>query len=105
MSGLEFFEIMYSEWELLKVVLVALILVTMLRILHGLRDLKASDLRESRRMSRRSATSTRTSTADGPQPLNSQTTAPAGHRHFPTCRVGAPAPQGLWPAAICLGKM
>jgi hypothetical protein len=52
MSGLEFFEIMYSGWELLKVVLIAFMLVTMLRILHELRDLKASDLRESRPMSR-----------------------------------------------------
>jgi len=43
---------MYSGSELLKVVLIAFMLVTMLRILHELRDLKASDLRESRRMSR-----------------------------------------------------
>ena len=52
MPGLELFEIIYSGWELLKVVLVAFILVTMLRILHELRDLKAGDLRESRRMAR-----------------------------------------------------
>jgi hypothetical protein len=52
MSALEGFELMYSGWELLKVVLIAFILVTMLRILHELRDLKASDLRESRRMAR-----------------------------------------------------
>ena len=52
MPGLELFEIIYSGWELLKVVLVAFILVTMLRILHELRDLKASDLRESRRIAR-----------------------------------------------------
>ena len=45
MSGLEFFEIIYSGWELLKVVLIAFMLVTMLRILHELRGLKASDLR------------------------------------------------------------
>jgi hypothetical protein len=36
-------------------------LVTMLRILHELRDLKASDLRESRRMARH----TRDEHADG----------------------------------------
>ena len=52
MPGLELFEIIYSGWELLKVVLVAFILVTMLRILHELRDLKAGDLRESRRVAR-----------------------------------------------------
>ena len=52
MPGLEFFELIYSGWELLKVVLIAFILVTMLRILHELRDLKASDLRESRRIAR-----------------------------------------------------
>jgi len=52
MSGLEGFELIYSGWELLKVVLILFILVTMLRILHELRDLKADDLRESRRMSR-----------------------------------------------------
>ena len=52
MSGLEGFELIYSGWELLKVVLILFILVTMLRILHELRDLKAGDLRESRRMSR-----------------------------------------------------
>ena len=45
MSGLEFSEIMYSGWELL-----AFMLVTMLRILHELRDLKAGDLQGSRRM-------------------------------------------------------
>jgi hypothetical protein len=43
---------MYSGWELLKVMIIAFMLVTMLRILHELRDLKASDLRESRRMAR-----------------------------------------------------
>ena len=48
----EFFEIICSGWELLKVVLIAFILVTMLRVLHELRDLKAGDLRESRRMAR-----------------------------------------------------
>ena len=52
MSGLEFLEIMCSGWELLKIVLIAFMLVTMLRILHELRDLKASDLRESRRQAR-----------------------------------------------------
>jgi hypothetical protein len=52
MSGLEGFELIYSGWELLKVVLILFILVTMLRILHELRDLKAGDLRESRRMAR-----------------------------------------------------
>ena len=52
MSGLESFELIYSGWELLKVVLILFILVTMLRILHELRDLKAGDLRESRRMVR-----------------------------------------------------
>jgi len=52
MPGLELFEIIYSGWELLKVVLVAFILVTMLRMLHELRDLKAGDLRESRRVAR-----------------------------------------------------
>jgi hypothetical protein len=52
MSGLESFELIYSGWELLKVVLILFILVTMLRILHELRDLKAGDLRESRRMAR-----------------------------------------------------
>ena len=52
MSGLEGFELIYSGWELLKVVLILFILVTMLRILHELRDLKASDLRESRRIAR-----------------------------------------------------
>jgi hypothetical protein len=41
---------MYSGWELLKVVLIAFMLVTMLRTLT--RDLKDIDLRESRRMSR-----------------------------------------------------
>ena len=48
----EFFEIICSGWELLKVVLIAFILVTMLRVLHELRDLKVGDLRESRRMAR-----------------------------------------------------
>jgi hypothetical protein len=52
MSGLEVFEIIYSGWELLKVVIIACMLVTMLRILHELRDLKAGDLRDSRRMAR-----------------------------------------------------
>ena len=52
MSGLEGFELIYSGWELLKVVLILFMLVTMLRILHELRDLKASDLRESRRIAR-----------------------------------------------------
>jgi hypothetical protein len=52
MSQLEVFELMYSGWELLKVMIIAFMLVTMLRILHELRDLKASDLRESRRMAR-----------------------------------------------------
>ena len=52
MSGLAGFELIYSGWELLKVVLILFILVTMLRILHELRDLKASDLRESRRIAR-----------------------------------------------------
>ena len=52
MSGLEGYELIYSGWELLKVVLILFILVTMLRILHELRDLKASDLRESRRIAR-----------------------------------------------------
>ena len=52
MSELEGFELIYSGWELLKVVLILFILVTMLRILHELRDLKASDLRESRRIAR-----------------------------------------------------
>ena len=33
-------------------VLIAFILVTMLRVLHELRDLKVGDLRESRRMAR-----------------------------------------------------
>ena len=52
MSGLEGFELIYSGWELLKVVLIAFILVSMLRILHELRDLKAGDLRDSPRMAR-----------------------------------------------------
>jgi uncharacterized membrane protein len=52
MSGLEGFEIIYSGWELLKLVLIVFMLITMLRILHELRDLKAGDLRESRRMVR-----------------------------------------------------
>jgi hypothetical protein len=52
MSQLEGFELIYSGWELLKVVFVACILVTMLRILHELRDLKVGDLRESRRLAR-----------------------------------------------------
>jgi hypothetical protein len=52
MSGIEGFELIYSGWELLKVVLIACMLVTMLRILHELRDLKAGDLQESRRMAR-----------------------------------------------------
>ena len=43
---------MYSGWELLKVMIIAFMLVTMLRILHELRDLKAGDLQESRRMAR-----------------------------------------------------
>jgi hypothetical protein len=38
--------------ELLKVVLIVFMLITMLRILHELRDLKAGDLRGSRRMPR-----------------------------------------------------
>ena len=50
MSGLAGFELIYSGWELLKVVLIVFMLITMLRILHELRDLKAGDLRESRRM-------------------------------------------------------
>ena len=33
-------------------VLIAFILVTMLRVLHELRDLKVGDLRESRRLAR-----------------------------------------------------
>jgi uncharacterized membrane protein len=52
MSGLAGFELIYSGWELLKVVLIVFMLITMLRILHELRDLKAGDLRESRRMAR-----------------------------------------------------
>jgi hypothetical protein len=52
MSQLEVFELVYSGWELLKVMIIAFMLVTMLRILHELRHLKASDLRESRRMAR-----------------------------------------------------
>ena len=52
MSGLEFFEIIYSGWELLKVVIIVCMLITMLQILHELRDMKAGDLRESRRMAR-----------------------------------------------------
>jgi uncharacterized membrane protein len=52
MSGLESFELIYSGWELVKLVVILLMLVTMLRILHELRDLKAGDLRESRRMAR-----------------------------------------------------
>jgi hypothetical protein len=52
MSGLAGFELIYSGWELLKVVIIVCMLITMLRILHELRDLKAGDLRESRRMAR-----------------------------------------------------
>jgi uncharacterized membrane protein len=52
MSALAGFELIYSGWELLKVVLIVFMLITMLRILHELRDLKAGDLRESRRMAR-----------------------------------------------------
>jgi uncharacterized membrane protein len=52
MSGLAGFELIYSGWELLKVVLIVFMLITMLRILHELRDFKAGDLRESRRMAR-----------------------------------------------------
>jgi uncharacterized membrane protein len=52
MSGLAGFELIYSGWELLKVVLIVFMLITMLRILQELRDLKAGDLRESRRMAR-----------------------------------------------------
>ena len=54
MSQLEGFELIYSGWELLKVVIIVCMLITMLRILHELRDLKAGDLRESRRMARQS---------------------------------------------------
>jgi hypothetical protein len=52
MSQLEGFELIYSGWELLKVAIIVCMLITMLRILHELRDLKAGDLRESRRMAR-----------------------------------------------------
>jgi uncharacterized membrane protein len=52
MSGLAGFELIYSGWELLKVVLIVFMLITMLRIPHELRDFKAGDLRESRRMAR-----------------------------------------------------
>jgi len=52
MSELEGFELIYSGWELLKLVIIVCMLITMLRILHELRDLKAGDLRESRRTAR-----------------------------------------------------
>jgi hypothetical protein len=51
-SQLEGFELIYSGWELLKVVIIVWMPITMLRILHELRDLKACDLRESRRIAR-----------------------------------------------------
>ena len=64
MSGLEGFELIYSGWELLKVVLIAFMLVTMLRILHELRDLKAGVLQGSRCMARQIRDEQTTRTAD-----------------------------------------
>jgi hypothetical protein len=52
MSQLEVFELICSGWELIKVMVIACILVTILRILHESRDLKAGDSRDSRRMAR-----------------------------------------------------
>jgi hypothetical protein len=46
MSGLAGFELIYSGWELLKVVLIVFMLITMLRILHELRDFKARGIDE-----------------------------------------------------------